>query len=442
MIPNFKMKFFYSTGDFAINLMWQLTIFYLLFFYTDIFGLSPSKAGLVFLVSKIWDAITDPVMGYIADNTKSRWGKFRPYILFASPFALIAIIFCFTAPDFGESGKFIWALSTYITFTTLYTILSIPYGALIPTMTQDPDERTSFSSYRFLGANLGALIVAGLTLPLVGLFTDPKIGFTVVVSIFAMVGFIFLLLCFFNTKEIHTIYYPAKHKIKDIFNMLADNKPLHLILFALSTTWIANNMKTITVVYFIKYNLGLEKYFGLILFGVIFQIMLGAFIANFVKDKFEKKDLFIIGTLLYVISDLVVFFITGYQNLLFFSFIASFGFIGFGISIVMSWSILADTIEYGEWKSGIRLEGIINSFHQFLYKLAIGISAWTSGYILETTNYTPNVDIQNPETLNGLFSIGFLIPSISGSIAIFFIYNYKFNRKFFGNIINEIKLRS
>ena len=162
-----RSKIFYGGGDFAINIMWQLTVFYLLFFYTDIFGLSPTQAGLVFFLAKVWDAFTDPIMGYIADNTSTRWGKFRPYILFGSVPALIMIILCFTSPDLSQTGKFYWALFTYITFTTLYTIIAIPVGSLIPAMTQDRDERTSLASFRFLGASSGSIAVAVLTLSLI-----------------------------------------------------------------------------------------------------------------------------------------------------------------------------------------------------------------------------------------------------------------------------------
>ena len=146
----FKTKFFYGGGDFAINIMWQLTVFYLMFFYTDVFGLSPANAGLVFFLAKIWDSITDPIMGYIADNTSSRCGKFRPYILFGSIPALIAIVLCFTSPDLSETGKFYWALFSYIAFTTLYTVIAIPIGSLIPALTNDTNERTSLASFRYL----------------------------------------------------------------------------------------------------------------------------------------------------------------------------------------------------------------------------------------------------------------------------------------------------
>tara|TARA_B100000073_G_scaffold16147_2_gene13112 strand:+ start:6462 stop:7787 length:1326 start_codon:yes stop_codon:yes gene_type:complete len=438
---SFRSKFFYGGGDFAINIMWQLTVFYLLFFYTDIFGLSPVNAGLVFFIAKIWDAITDPIMGYIADNTSTRWGKFRPYILFGSVPALIMIILCFTSPDLSQSGKFYWALFTYITFTTLYTVIAIPVGSLIPAMTQDRDERTSLASFRFLGASSGSIAVAVLTLPLVGLFSSPQYGFPIVIACLAFFGAVFAFLCFYNTKEIYSKPYEKNIGFKEIIKMIFTNFPLHFVILALLTTWVANNTKQLTTIYFVKYNLNLEAYFSPILLGVILQIMFGAYLTNLIKHRFEKKSLFMIGTFLYVITDLIVYFITGYENFWLLAFVTSFGFIGFGMAGVMAWSMIADTVEYGEWKSGFRAEGLLNAAHVFVFKLSVGVSAWLAGFVLETTNYVANAPIQNQETLEGLTIMGFIFPAIAGSIAIIITYFNKYDSTFYEKIFTDLKQR-
>ena len=438
---SFRSKFFYGGGDFAINIMWQLTVFYLLFFYTDIFGLSPANAGLVFFIAKIWDAITDPIMGYIADNTSTRWGKFRPYILFGSVPALIMIVLCFTSPDLSQSGKFYWALFTYITFTTLYTVIAIPVGSLIPAMTQDRDERTSLASFRFLGASSGSIAVAVLTLPLVGLFSSPQYGFPIVIACLAFFGAIFAFLCFYNTKEIYSKPYEKNIGFKEIIKMIFTNFPLHFVILALLTTWVANNTKQLTTIYFVKYNLNLEAYFSPILLGVILQIMFGAYLTNLIKHRFEKKSLFMIGTFLYVITDLIVYFITGYENFWLLAFVTSFGFIGFGMAGVMAWSMIADTVEYGEWKSGFRAEGLLNAAHVFVFKLSVGVSAWLAGFVLETTNYVPNAPIQNQETLEGLTIMGFIFPAIAGTTAIIVTYFNKYDSTFYEKIFTDLKQR-
>ena len=438
---SFRSKLFYGGGDFAINIMWQLTVFYLLFFYTDIFGLSPANAGLVFFIAKIWDAITDPIMGYIADNTSTRWGKFRPYILFGSVPALIMIVLCFTSPDLSQSGKFYWALFTYITFTTLYTVIAIPVGSLIPAMTQDRDERTSLASFRFLGASSGSIAVAVLTLPLVGLFSSPQYGFPIVIACLAFFGAIFAFLCFYNTKEIYSKPYEKNIGFKEIIKMIFTNFPLHFVILALLTTWVANNTKQLTTIYFVKYNLNLEAYFSPILLGVILQIMFGAYLTNLIKHRFEKKSLFMIGTFLYVITDLIVYFITGYENFWLLAFVTSFGFVGFGMAGVMAWSMIADTVEYGEWKSGFRAEGLLNAAHVFVFKLSVGVSAWLAGFVLETTNYVPNAPIQNQETLEGLTIMGFIFPAIAGTTAIIVTYFNKYDSTFYEKIFTDLKQR-
>ena len=235
---------------------------------------------------------------------------------------------CFTSPNLSPIGKFYWALFSYITFTTLYTIIAIPIGSLIPAMTNDVNERTSLASFRYLGASSGSIVVAVLTLPLVGMFSSSKIGFPITVSIFALFALVFFFLCFYFTNENFSKVYKKRVGIKDTILMVMSNSPLHFIIIALLGTWVANNIKQVTTIYFVKYNLQLEAYFSLILLAAILLIMFGAYLANVIKNLFEKKTIYIIGSMLYVVTDLIIYFITGYENLWFFGFITSFGFIG------------------------------------------------------------------------------------------------------------------
>ena len=435
---SFKSKLFYGGGDLALNLMWQLQVFYIMFFYTDVFGLSPASAGLVFGIAKIWDAFSDPIMGYLADNTVTRWGKFRPYVLFGSFPALVAIILCFMSPDLSQTGKFYWALFTYISFTTLYTVVAIPLGSMIPVMTEDLNERTALSTYRYFGASLGAIVVVGCTRPIADQFSSLQIGFPIAVSVLAFFGVILFFLFFYHTEETYTKFNKKRVSVKDTINLLLNNIPLHFIIIAFMGTWIANNMKQITTVYFIRDNLQLGNYEPILLFAVILQIMFGAFLANFIKERFEKREIFIIGTALYVVTDLIIYFITGYENFWLFAFIAFFGFIGFGMTGVAAWSMLADTVQFGEWKSGFRAEGAINSIYVLVFKIGLSIAVVTQGLILEKGNYIPNAIDQSPEAIQGLFDMGFLYPSIAGSVAILVMYFFKYDSNFYKRIFADL----
>ena len=257
----------------------------------------------------------------------------------------------------------------------------------------------------------------------------------------AVLGAIFAFLCFFNTKEVYSKPYEETIGIKKVTKMVFNNYPLHFVILALLTTWVANNIKQLTVVYFVKYNLQLEAYFSPILLGVILQIMFGAYLVNLIKHRFEKKTLFMIGTFLYVITDLIIYYITGYENFWLLAFIATFGFIGFGMAGVMAWSMIADTIEYGEWKSGFRAEGVLNAAHVFVFKLSVGFSAWLAGVILESTDYVANAIDQSPETLNGLFIMGYIFPAVAGTIAIIVTYFNKYDSNFYERIFSELKQR-
>ena len=229
-----KEKVGYGLGDFAANIVFQTVMIFLMYYYTDIFGIPAAAVGTLFLVSRIWDAINDPMMGAVADRTKSKYGKFRPWVKWtAIPFGIMAVLM-FTTPDFSVQGKIIYAYITYIGMMMIYTANNIPYGALSGVMTADSVERTSLNSYRFVLGQSAALMVQALTLPLIAFFGagNKAAGYQMTMGLFAIIAIGMFYVTFYSTKEriepVQTEATPLKDDLKDLFS----NKPW-VILFVM-----------------------------------------------------------------------------------------------------------------------------------------------------------------------------------------------------------------
>ncbi|RPJ59208.1 MAG: MFS transporter, partial [Acidobacteria bacterium] len=246
----------YALGDVASCIFWQTLGSFLLFFYTDVFGISAAAAGTMFLVTRLWDAVNDPMLGAIADRTKTRWGKFRPYLLWmAVPFGISGVLL-FTTPDFGPTGKLVYAYITYNLMMMVYTAINIPYSSLLGVITSNPVERVSLSSYKFVGAFTGGLLIQAFTLPLVGYFGQGNraVGFQYTMILYAVVAVALFVATFLSIKERVQPVAGQKSKIIDDLRDLSKNKPwiilLLLGLFTLAYVAIRNG---ITLYYFRYY---------------------------------------------------------------------------------------------------------------------------------------------------------------------------------------------
>ena len=235
---SFKEKVGYGLGDTASNLYFQMFVNFLLFFYTDIFGISAAAAGTMLMVSRFWDAANDPMMGIIADRTNSRWGKFRPYLIWMSiPLAVVGVL-TFITPNFDATGKLIYA---YITFTLVmmaYTAINIPYSALMGVISPNSSERTSVSTYRFVLAFVGAFIVQGLTLPLVNLFGggDQATGFPLTMAVFGVLACILFYITFATTRERVIVPTTQESSLKEDVKNLLKNRPwMYLLIMGIFT---------------------------------------------------------------------------------------------------------------------------------------------------------------------------------------------------------------
>ena len=452
----FKEKFFYGFGDLASVLYWQTFMLYLTYFYTDVFLIPAAAAATLFVVSRVWDGINDPMMGIIADRTKTRWGHFRPYLLWICvPFAIVGVL-TFTVPNFGPEGKLIWAYATFILIMMLYTAINIPYTALLGVITPDSDERTSVSSFKFLFAFSAGIIVSATLLPMTKALGGDNAakGWQLCFVIYGIAAVIFFLIAFKGTHErVQPPRTQTSSVKRDLFELVT-NRPW-LILLATTITFIlfVAVRGSVTVHYF-KYVIGTQKlslpFMGndaydfetlTSAYNTIGQIsaFIGVLMVSWFARLVGKKKAFIIIFIIAIVSTGAIYFLTADQiGLLFFLQIT--GSITGGPLSVIIWAMYADTADYGEWKRGRRATGLIFSASTMSQKFGWAIGAYVALMLMSQVGFVPN-QVQTPESLNGLILLFSLIPAGFGVLSIFILLFYPISDKQIGEIGAELEAR-
>jgi len=297
-----KEKLAYGIGCFGQNMAYYFLSNYILFFYTDVFYILPAAAGLILLITKIWDAVNDPIMGIFVDRTRSKWGKFRPWIIFTPIFFVPISILCFSAPNLTYVGRIIWAYVTFILFDITYTASDVPYWAMSSAITADTTERNSVVMYPRLVATVAIAIATVGTLPLIRLFenlvgrgANGDRGYQFTALFYGVLTIISFAITFFLVKERVVIPRNTKQATsKDVFTTLLKNKPLFLLIISGLFVNMASGAKLSTLIYYAKYNLGNEMLNPLIAGVNIPFILLGIVITPFLAKKFGKKMTYII----------------------------------------------------------------------------------------------------------------------------------------------------
>ena len=354
----------YGIADFGINLYFISAMTYLLYFYTDVFGLSAAAAAGVMGVARLVDAITDPMMGGIAERTRSRWGRLRPYLLFgALPLAAIAVL-TFTVPDLDASGKLWWAYLTYIGFGIAYTVVSIPYSALTASLTADHEERTVLSTVRMACAFGGGLVVSGVTWDLVGRFESEAEGYQWSMALYAAVATALLWVTFAMTRE--RIQPPSgqKLKISDSARSVLINPPLLVVIVMFSGGMLSFTVRQAIAPYFFKYNLERPD-----LVGTWFQITLsimfiGLLFTPMLARRYGKAGGILIGALVTIVAAVGMYF-TPYSEIEMIFFWGCVMALGGTPIAVLGWAMLPDTVDYAQWRHGVRADGAIFSMSSF-----------------------------------------------------------------------------
>jgi len=530
-----KEKIGYGLGDTASNLFFQTFMLFLLYFYTDVYGISAGVAGTLFLVTRIWDSVNDPIMGIIADRTETKWGKFRPYLLWlAIPFGIIGVL-TFTTPDFSLTGKIVYAYITYTLMMMIYTAINIPYSALMGVVSSNPLQRTSFSQYRFVFAFVGAFIVQGTVLPMVNNFgkndtsvitagiqdkniiikesgtgmvklvintiedddkksgnniivsvikpdelmeidsskhkivleqgfgiykldiakyfdnehfnpnnielniINERKGFTLAMSVLAILAVIMFLITFATTKE--RVKPPPLQKTnikKDIKDLLANKQ--WWILFALGIFTLSHvSIRNGAIMYYFKYYVNNELLAGAFMMSGTIATIASILLTEYLSSVFGKKKLYIISMALTTVFVLLFGLLSKESIYLMFvlQILISFS---FGPTAPLVFAMYTDAADYSEYKTGRRATGLIMSASTMAQKFGWTIGGAIAGWLLASFGFKANI-IQGDDTITGIKIMMSVIPAIGSLMGAVLMMFYKLDEDFLAKIENTLKFR-
>jgi len=452
-----KEKIGYGFGDAASSMFWKLFSMYLMFFYTDIFGIPAALVGTMFLITRIWDAANDPLAGLLADRTKTRWGKFRPYLLWiALPFGLVGVL-TFTTPDLNITGKIVYAYITYTLMMMIYTLINVPYGALMGVMTSDGKERTTLATFRFIFAFAGSIVVLAITEPLVEIFSkignnSPNLqtGWQLAIVVIAIMAIILFLFTFLWTRErIEPI--SEKTSLKGDLADLTRNFPWFILLGAGIAVIFFNSIRDGAAIYYFKYYIQAQGAFKIdalkvtitlsSLYFVIGQAanIVGVLLARPVSDLIGKKYTFFYAMLIATILS-IFFYGLEKENIKLIFVFQFFISVCAGIVLPLLWSMYADAADYSEWKTGRRATGLVFSASSMSQKFGWTIGGAMAGWLLGYYGFKAN-ELQNEDTLSGIRLMLSIFPAIGTVLGAFIMYFYPLNELFMDKIEDDLAQR-
>ena len=436
-----REKIGYGLGDTASHFVWDMVGFWILIFYTDTFGISAAAAGTIMLIARIWDMISDPLMGIIADRTKSRWGKFRPYLLWmALPYSVLAVL-TFSTPDLGPNGKVIYAGVTYFLLMTAFTAINLPYSSLGAVMTSDSYERAGLNSYRFIFAFIGQLIVTGTALYLANYFGKGNTakGYQYTLILFAVISLILFMITFKSTRE-RISPPPAQQKnLKEDIRNLFRNRPWVILFFVGIISFIMFAIQNLSIAYYFKYYIGNEE--NVQLFNVIGSIalILGIPLSKPLARRFGKRNVYVASSLISG-TFFILLYIPGNDNVYTIYFLNILAKFSYAPAVPLLWTMLADTADYSEWRYGRRATGLVFSAATFAQKAGWGIGGALAGWMLALFKFMPNLD-QTATAITGIKLMMSVLPGILYmSCAILLIF-YSIDQKTCLEMQDELEQR-
>lgn len=438
---SFREKLAYGLGDTASNFYFQFFNLFLVYYYTDIFGLAPLAVGTMMLSLRIFDAVMDPAMGVLADRTSTRWGKFRPYILWgALPYGIAGYVM-FLNPGLTGHGKLVYAYVTYGLMWMAYTAINIPYSALMGVMSPSSEQRTSLSTYRFICAFVGQFLIVRLVVPMksaLGHGNEAE-GIRYTMLIFSVVSVALFIFTFANTRE--RVAPPVDQKgdfATDLLNLLR-NRPWVALFFSALFTLTNAAVRGGSIIYFFKYVVRDESRFTLYATSGSVAFIAGAICTKFFLGLGDRRMLMIVLSVVNAALMAAFYLVDPRSSTLLIVLNVAASFV-VGPTPAILWSMYADTADYGEWKFGRRTTGLVFSASVFSQKIGLAIGTGALGWLLAFYGFVANTD-QGPGTVGGIRLLFSVIPgslALLGAMAIFF---YPITDVRMKEIENELSLR-
>ena len=449
-------KIGYGFGDMASSMFWKLFGAYLMIFYTDVFGLPAAVVGTMFLITRIWDSAFDPIVGVVADRTHSRWGKFRPYLLWlAVPFGIIGIL-TFVTPDWSPTGKLIYAYVTYSLMMMIYSAINVPYASLLGVMSPNPKERNTLSTYRMTFAYIGSFIALLLFMPLVNFFSgnskelaDQQTGWTMAVVVIAILCIVLFFGCFAWTKErvkpIKETQNPLKEDLKDLFK----NKPWWILLGAGVAALVFNSIRDGATVYYFKYFVVEEDYATVSFFGMSFVLsglylalgqaanIIGVIAAAPVSNRIGKRNTYMWAMIIATVLSVIFYWFDKEDLIWMFVFQALIS-VCAGSIFPLLWSMYADCADYSELKTGNRATGLIFSSSSMSQKFGWAIGTAVTGWLLGFFGFQANA-VQSEEAISGIKIFLSFLPAIGTILSVVFISMYPLTENKMKDITTELE---
>lgn len=436
-------KWIYGFGDISFSLTNTILAVYFAIFLTDVVGLAPRLAAAAIFIGRSWDYINDPLVGHLSDRTRTRWGRRRPYLLFgALPFALCFILL-WVRPAWNNSiGLAVYYAIAYVLFDASFTLVNMPYIALTPELTADYDERTNLTSFRMFFSIAGSLIAFTIPLAIIGTFVPQNanrvLGMSILFGLFCMLP---VWLVFFNTRERSDFMVAEQPRLFQSLRAAFKNRPFIFGAGIFLFTWIAVDILQTTLLFFLKYVLLRETQSDLIMATIFVTAIFALPLWNWASRRWDKRRAYIVGIAFWATVQLVIVSLSASTSLAFLLTLCMLAGIGVSAAHVLPWSIIPDAVEWDEYRTGERHEGMFYSLISLMQKVASSIAIPLILLLLDATGYVPNASQQASSALTGIRLVVGPIPAVLLWAGILFALLYPLSRAEHAHVVAELEQR-